>query len=74
MTLSGFLIDVSSDRAVKLVSIVDLDVDLGADAVDYKYVCPSCERLCDCTDDVLVLLLTRSHCRVWKRRCVNLKE
>lgn len=29
---------VSPDVASKMASVVDLDVDIGADAVDYKYV------------------------------------
>ena len=30
--------DVSYEKAKKLARIIDLDVDIGADAVDYKYV------------------------------------
>lgn len=32
------LADVPYDKASKLSRVVDLDVDIGADAVDYKYV------------------------------------
>jgi hypothetical protein len=31
------LLDVSYERSAKLERVVDLDVDIGADAVDYKY-------------------------------------
>lgn len=36
--LKGFaFLDITADRAAKMSRIVDLDVDIGADAVDYKY-------------------------------------
>lgn len=31
-------VDVSYEQAPKMSRIIDLDVDIGADAVDYKYV------------------------------------
>ena len=37
--LIGSWLDVSSQDAPKSSRVIDLDVDIGADAVDYKYVC-----------------------------------
>lgn len=41
LTLPYFIIiEVPSNDAMKYSRIVDLDIDVGADAVDYKYVLP----------------------------------
>jgi len=32
-------------RGVEMTRIIDLDVDIGADAVDYKYVSPTTSRV-----------------------------
>jgi hypothetical protein len=31
-------VDISYEKAKKLSRVIDLDIDIGADAVDYKYV------------------------------------
>ena len=37
-TVSNHLPDVGSEEQGKLSRVIDLDIDIGADAVDYKYV------------------------------------
>lgn len=68
------LIDVPYDKASKLARVVDLDVDIGADAVDYKYVISRLAWVPSSDTVAAVLLPTRSHCQVWRPRCANWKE
>jgi len=53
---------VSHEKASKLVSVVDLDVDIGADAVDYKCVSLTFLSTCD-AHDMAVPLRTRNLCQ-----------
>jgi hypothetical protein len=55
--------------------IIDLDVDIGADAVDYKYASPTALYGIAFTDHASssVQLLTKSHYRPSKRRCASLR-
>lgn len=67
-------VDVPSMDAKTKSRIVDLDVDIGADAVDYKCVAPALLVACDLTLYLCtVLLRTRSRFRALKLRCASLK-
>lgn len=54
--------------------VIDLDIDIGADAVDYKYVLTACRYELAKSDGPPVPLPTRSRCQGWRRRCGNWRE
>ena len=43
--------------------VIDLDVDIGADAVDYKYVPTAAHSVCLLTRNITALLRTRNLCQ-----------
>jgi hypothetical protein len=68
--------DVPTQHAKSNARIIDLDVEIGADTVDYKYAVLflACIALHVLTWDFLTApLLTMNHCRVLRWRCISLK-
>ena len=53
--------------------VIDLDVDIGADAVDYKYV-TFVSNYCYTYLGSTVLLRTKNLCQHWRLKCASLRE
>lgn len=65
------MLAVPADKEKSSKRIIDLDVDIGADAVDYKYDLRISYWYTDADASNVALLRTRSHSLGWKQRCVN---
>jgi len=61
----------SSQEATKAMRVIDLDVDIGADAVDYKYVALSFTSLLFLIRLFAVPLPIKNLSQVSKQKCAN---